>query len=223
MSDTSRESHGPDRLRGAHGAGWLARLLTLATAAIGALLVAGVLWLLVSCPLWWPGAPRLPLPAWVELPAAAAPTPDPATAAQLEDIALRHLRAEVELRFAGPWRQWLYVFFALQELALLVVALLLLRHVVSDLSRGNVFTHANARRLRWLGLVLLVEAIYAPGISSALSQWLTGGLTFAGEPLRIDWRQSLGGAGLASAWIVLVLSEAFRQGADLREEQSLTV
>ena len=211
------------RPRGAHGAGWLARLLALATVAIGAVLIAGVLWLLVSCPLWWPGAPRLPLPATVELAADTPPAPDPAAATALSGIELRHLRADVEVRFASPWRQWLYVFFALQELALLVVALLLLRHVVDALVRGEVFTHANARRLRWLGLVLLVEAIYAPGISSALSRWLTGGLTFGGEPLLVDWRQATGGTGLAAAWIVLVLSEAFRQGAELREEQSLTV
>lgn len=211
------------RAGGAHGAGWLARLLTLATAIVGTLLTAGLLWLLISCPLWWPGAPRLPLPATVELAAGQAPAPDPATAANLQGIELRHLRADVDVRFAGAWRQWLYVFFALQELALLVVAWLLLRHVVGDIARGEVFSRANASRLRWLGLVLLVEAIYAPGISSALSSWLTGDVTFGGEPLRIDWRQTFSSAGLGGAWIVLVISEAFRQGADLREEQSLTV
>lgn len=211
------------RRSGAHGAGWLSRLLHLAGLALGAITVAALAWLLITLPLWWSAAPRLPLPAVARLATTLAPPVDMAGGGALQDVVVRHLDAELDLKFAGPWAQWLYLFFAVQELVLLTAALLLLRHIVDAVATDDAFGHANVRRLRWLGLVLLVEAMYAPGISSALSGWLLDDVTMGGAPLRVDWSSNLGTASLVGAWIVFILSEAFRQGAVLRDEQNLTV
>jgi len=204
-----------------HGARWLHRLLSLVYGGL-AILVAGLaVWLVVSFPLWWPGAPRLPLPGLVEFPAAAWPVLD--AAANSGGFEIDAVHGVVTARFDNPWHQWVGLLLGAVSLALMALAAGLLRLIVGSLAQGDVFSRANARRLRWLGALLLVESFYTPLFAILLSRWIVAGRTAGGAPLGVDWGLEIDGASFATAWVVLILSEVFRQGADLRDDQTLTV
>jgi len=204
-----------------HGARWLHRLLSLVYGCLACVVVALAVWLVVSFPLWWPGAPRLPLPGLVEFPAAAWPVLD--AAASPAGVEIDAVHGIVKARFVDPWHQWAGLLLGAASLALMALAVGLLRLIVGSLAQGDVFSRANARRLRWLGALMLAESLATPLFAILLSRWIVAGLTAGGAPLGVDWGPEIDGASFATAWVVLILSEVFRQGADLRDDQTLTV
>ncbi len=112
------------------------------------------------------------------------------------------------------------------SLILLMTAFLLwvvgqLRHVFRSLSAGVPFAADNARRIRWVGIAIIVGEVARSVIvfswSAYLSQHFTAnGLNFVAIA---DFNISVVLSGL----VILVISEVFREGTRLQEEQSLTI
>ena len=48
-------------------------------------------------------------------------------------------------------------------------------------------------------------------------------MEIAGAALTVNWFREFGQGGFISGWIVLILSEVFRQGAEMKQDQSLTI
>lgn len=116
-----------------------------------------------------------------------------------------------------------------------------LRDVCANIERGDVFSEKNLRLVRSIGLMLIVYSI-AGGLISVWASHIMGGylsehvaLTGLGGVIRFPnygWAVDFslpagfsyaGGGGLVTGCLVLVVSEAFRQGLALKTENDLTV
>jgi hypothetical protein len=96
-----------------------------------------------------------------------------------------------------------------------------LRHVFRSLSRGLPFAAGNARRIRWVGLAVIfgeaarAAVVYFWSYYTSL-HFTVSGLRFAASA-DLSLITMVGGLG------ILVIAEAFREGARLQEDQSLTI
>jgi len=105
--------------------------------------------------------------------------------------------------------------------AFLLWVLSQLRYVFRSLSAGVPFAADNARRIRWVGIAVIAGEVARTVIvyfwSSYLSQHFTAnGLNFTAMA---DFNVS----AVLSGLVILVISEVFREGTRLQDEQSLTI
>jgi len=132
-------------------------------------------------------------------------------------------RAQTRLQFGTRQRAFFYAvnLTALAYLAAALLGVYLLRSLLSDVLAGDVFTATNAKRVSWLGWLLIVLGIAGP----QLEYW---------RALVILKQVQLSGADLSPAdpeagvtWLlgvlVLVIAAAWRYGAELQDERDLTV
>jgi hypothetical protein len=96
-----------------------------------------------------------------------------------------------------------------------------LRGIVATVAEGDPFVRANARRLRVLGVLILVLGVIQPLAEFATSLILRS--QFVTQDFQISTRFGFEFSYLFAGLSVLVLAEVFRHGAALREEQALTV
>lgn len=96
-----------------------------------------------------------------------------------------------------------------------------LRLVFRKLVDGQPFVRANAARIRVIGVVVIAMEIARFFLLLAQSAFLRSNFTFEGLTLNVVPRPNLG--VILVGLVVLVIAEVFRQGAELREEQELTV
>ena len=113
------------------------------------------------------------------------------------------------------------VFLVMLGFAFVLCVLSQLRCVFRALSAGTPFAGDNARRIRWVGFAVIAGELAQTGIvyfwSSYLSRHFTAnGLDFVAVA---DFNVS----ALLTGLVILVISEVFREGARLQEEQSLTI
>lgn len=107
-----------------------------------------------------------------------------------------------------------------------LIVLLQLRRVCATVSTGRPFPWDNVRRIRTMGWALIGTALVDLLVDAAALVYLTGSVTVAGEPARVPvslllYEFPFGTllAGLA----VFVLAEIFKTGADLDDDQALTI
>lgn len=112
--------------------------------------------------------------------------------------------------------------FAARDLPLAIIGiagLWLLRGLLVSVRDGDPFIDHNVKRLRALGLVILVGAPAAIFLSSVIAQQLAAATDVAAMPLRVsmpEWAL-LGGLG------TFVLSEVFAEGVRMRDDLEGTV
>jgi hypothetical protein len=119
------------------------------------------------------------------------------------------------LTLVGPF------LFVVVAMGVVLWVLVQLRAVFRTLAEGQPFVAANARRIRWIAWgVIAGEAARAIIVYSsnrfAATHFTANGLTF-------DTRPDLNLFTIISGLVILVISEVFRAGTALDEEQSLTV
>jgi len=107
-----------------------------------------------------------------------------------------------------------------------LLALQQLRRAFTNLSGGTPFPRENIRCIRWTGLAFLGMAAVALIIDAVMFVFTRATTTVAGRPpvvpldiLLVDFPFGTILAGLA----VVILAEVFRAGADLQDDQALTV
>lgn len=107
-----------------------------------------------------------------------------------------------------------------------LIVLLQLRRVCSTASAGRPFPWENVRRIRLMGWAVVGTAVVDLLIDAVALAYLTTRVTVAGEPARVPaslllYEFPFGTilAGLA----VFVLAEIFKTGADLEDDQALTI
>ncbi len=110
------------------------------------------------------------------------------------------------------------VFFLLYLLVFYIVHQL--RGVVRSLPESP-FTLDNCRRLTRIGWVLLATQLVFPLIGLAQGWWMSANVESAGVDLAV--RPPIDLTGIFCAALLLVLAEIFRRGAQLEDEQALTV
>jgi hypothetical protein len=125
------------------------------------------------------------------------------------------------LRLATPDRPWIATAGAAVMMALVLWILAELAALCRAVRDGQPFAPQNAGRIRRLALALiLAEASRATVVYTAHAYVAAH---FAADHLRFTASPHLDARAILSALILLVIAEAFRTGARLDEEQSLTV
>jgi hypothetical protein len=114
--------------------------------------------------------------------------------------------------------------------SMLVIVLLLgmllwvvtqLRHVFRSLSRGMLFVPENARRIRWVGFAVILSEFVRAALVYFSSYYTS--LHFTANGLRFVASTEFDGTPIFSGLAILVIAEVFREGARLKEDQSLTI
>ncbi len=138
-------------------------------------------------------------------------------------VVVSQVRATAELPVdAAPWG---FVVLGWVTLAISAAFLLLflhqLRRLFQRVRQGAPFDPDNAARLRWLGILLLVLALWQTvtdvWMSLAISRMLEGPGNQLGTGVSLNLPVILVGL------VLIALAEIFRRGAALEEEQSLVV
>ncbi|MGW1158831.1 DUF2975 domain-containing protein [Streptomyces sp. NPDC002513] len=124
---------------------------------------------------------------------------------------------QADLTFAHPdlsQRLLLALPEAIGSLLLLFVLALLLQ-MARTLRDGDVFVPENARRLRAIGLTVLVQAVLSP-VLPALTTWAL----VTGTPMADQIPSSITFTGdyVLLAFLILALGEVFRRGTKLRAD-----
>ena len=99
--------------------------------------------------------------------------------------------------------------------------LLLLRQLVRSVGKGDPFNIKNGNRLLWIGLSILIIGVFDFFHDILLNIFITQKLSFDSiiPESSIHFNLSL----LLVAMVIIVIGEAFRIGAEMKEEQDLTV
>lgn len=106
-------------------------------------------------------------------------------------------------------------------LGLLLCVLTLLRDLFRNLSRGLVFVPGNARKIRWVGFMMILGELARAALVYFWSYYTS--LHFTADGLRFIATIDFSGITILGAMAVLVIAEVFRQGTRLQEDQSLTI
>jgi hypothetical protein len=103
----------------------------------------------------------------------------------------------------------------------------LLWRLCRNVERGEVFSEANARHVRNLGVITLVYVVggWATGLwfAWAMRDFLAHRIAAEGITLSLRWWTSSDLALLVTGLLLLALGEVFRQGLALKKENELTV
>jgi len=124
----------------------------------------------------------------------------------------------------GDWRLHILLFLgSILPLILYLGILYLIRQFLVDAMQGMPFAIDNARRLKWIGWLLLGIGIAKPFLNYLTGHWVLSAVTVQG-PVLNPWI-SLGFTGtcVLVACFSLILSVIFRHGVELEKEHSLTV
>jgi len=133
------------------------------------------------------------------------------------------LRVRGSLRFPTQSR----AFFAgnavlfIARLALVLWVLGQLRAVFRTLRDGRPFVPANATRIRWIGIAVIVIEFARSAIVFFENYYVLN--HFSADGLRFDAWPDLSVFAIVHGLIILVIAEVFSAGTRLDEEQSLTV
>lgn len=124
----------------------------------------------------------------------------------------RGLQFVVYIRVLGLW-------------ALFFIGTVQLAKVLRDVSQGKAFVLENARRLRIVGCAMAGGAIFKFLMYLGTVSLFRSGFEIVGTalPWMIFARLALSPGLLLGGIVVIVISEVFRLGNQLREEQELTV
>lgn len=142
-----------------------------------------------------------------------------------------HLSGPVLLDAEPGWNPLIASLYGMQVLSMLVVTFLLVQLwlMLRAASRGREFTQHMVRRLRFIGWTLVAWEFAEPFLwlfFSPKANDYSGATTFGPSPHLSFGPMEPGGPSLtmiAFGFLLVLLAELFRHGADLAEEQELTV
>jgi hypothetical protein len=182
--------------------------------AVGAALISAVI--VVATVFGW--APTVEMPLHF--------TPDPAVHEISGPIAgMRNARVEDAigtLRFeAHPAIVLTVVGIALVGVATTLAVLHQLRRIVATMSAGTPFVEANARRLRFVGLTVIVYELVTVCMKLALSLWAARNIAVRG--LTVRWVFNPRIEVLLFGALILLIAEVFRVGTRLQHDHDLTI
>ena len=140
------------------------------------------------------------------------------------ELPVKIAKAKAFALIESPTPEWLLIPVKLIRFSIfgfIVWILLLLRQLVRSVKKGDPFNMKNGNRLRWIGFSILIIGIFDFFHDILLNIFITPRLSFESiiPKSTIHFNLSL----LLVAMIIIVIGEAFRIGAEMKEEQELTV
>jgi len=108
---------------------------------------------------------------------------------------------------------------------LFFIGIVQMANIFEDVSQGKPFAVENAARLRIVGYAMAGGAIFKFVVQIGTFLLLKGDIAMIGAEIPWPWflRETLNWGLLAGGLVVLVISEVFRLGNRLEEDQELTV
>ena len=140
------------------------------------------------------------------------------------ELPVKITKAKALALIESPLPEWLLIPVKLIRFSIfgfVIWLLLLLRKLVRSVEKSDPFNIKNGNRLLWIGLSILIIAIFDFFHDILLNIFITPRLSFDSivPESSIHFNLSL----LLVAMVIIVIGEAFRIGAEMKEEQELTV
>ncbi len=142
-------------------------------------------------------------------------------APQIHRAVLVDARGELRVQTTDWFLQFLPNLGLLIALGVALYIVFTLRRMLTSVIAGEPFTEANVRRMRAMGVLLLVIGVVGPGLEYLLVRALLVRVPVSGIVLSapLDSQTSVILTGL----LLLVLSAVFARGVELERDRSLTV
>lgn len=96
-----------------------------------------------------------------------------------------------------------------------------LKKIFATLAAGSPFILENAKRIQQIAVLIFSGAIFQLFAAQLMGRVFVGSVFVEGVTFIVDAKPNLG--ALFLGLVILVLAEVFRQGAQLKEEQDLTI
>ena len=204
----------------------LERLLSVAWyGVVLALLAASFVGLL---PLWWDvssleAKSHLTMDIPVALRLDAQPLRATAPGLGIAEAEIRNLRAEGALTFPPPSGTFLTLsaFTLVAALALVLWVVTELRNLFRSLREGRPFVSANAKRIRHVGYAVMLAEAGRVAAGFVFGHYAVS--HFAAEGVQFLTRPEVNVLLLVEGIMIVVISEVFRVGTRLEEDQAFTV
>ncbi len=140
------------------------------------------------------------------------------------ELPVKITKAKALALIESPMPEWLLIPVKLIRFSIfgfIIWILLLLRQLVRSVGKGDPFNIKNGNRLLWIGLSVLIIGVFDFFHDILLNIFITPKLSFDSiiPESSIHFNLSL----LLVAMVIIVIGEAFRIGAEMKEEQDLTV
>jgi hypothetical protein len=131
-----------------------------------------------------------------------------------------------EIQFeTNDWRIQLAVYLMKKILVsgLVVVLLYMIHHLLTDAMEGTPFTMDNARRLKWIGWILLGGGLLKPTYEGLFGKWMPSMIRVQSTTFS-PWADGYFViAVIVLSCFILILSAVFRHGVELDQEHAMTV
>ena len=140
------------------------------------------------------------------------------------ELPVKITKAQALALIESPMPEWLLIPVKLIRFSIfgfIIWILLLLRQLIRSVGKGDPFNIKNGNRLLWIGLSVLIIGVFDFFHDILLNIFITPKLSFDSiiPESSIHFNLSL----LLVAMVIIVIGEAFRIGAEMKEEQDLTV
>ena len=140
------------------------------------------------------------------------------------ELPVKITKAKALALIESPLPEWLLIPVKLIRFSIfgfIIWILLLLRKLVRSVEKSDPFNIKNGNRLLWIGLSILIIAVFDFFHDILLNIFITPRLSFDSiiPESSIHFNLSL----VLVAMVIIVIGEAFRIGAEMKEEQELTV
>ena len=140
------------------------------------------------------------------------------------ELPVKITKAKALALIESPLPEWLLIPVKLIRFSIfgfVIWLLLLLRKLVRSVEKSDPFNIKNGNRLLWIGLSILIIAIFDFFHDILLNIFITPRLSFDSivPESSIHFNLSL----LLVAMVIIVIGEAFRIGAEMKDEQKFTV
>jgi hypothetical protein len=136
---------------------------------------------------------------------------------------LRLINTRGELRFETSQTPVYFAVFSgrLVAVAMMLLVAFLIRQILTEVLKGAPFTISNAKRLHWIGWIVVGAGVILPLANYLAGVWILNQIGATDMPLaptlaiHRDW--------ILAGLFVLLLSTLFRHGVELEQEKSLTI
>ncbi len=141
----------------------------------------------------------------------------------IHKIAIGSNKATFVFLSTVPFKIWIFNIIRIYVMyALTFYILYHLRNFFQTLKQENPFSRKNGTRLRAIGITIIIASVFWNEIySSLLSYMVRGHISIEG--IDISSHSNFNFQVILLGLIILVISEVFRLGAEMKEEQELTI
>ena len=185
--------------------------------AIG--LALGVCLLLLSAFNHEPGGMQLGIPVSFESDLQASRVASPSV--RIDGVRIKDARGTLNIPIEGGEFLFANVAILITLMTFGLFVFTQLRAVFRTLRAGQPFVSANVRRIRWIGVAVIVGELAWSGI--VLFENRYAATHFAAVGIRFNTTPAVNAVAIIYGLIILAIAEVFREGTRLEEDQSLTV